>query len=141
MARHLMPIPRVRPILQWLVPLEGTSWLTLRSWARPGRYVLLGLVSVFLVLCLVGERLKAQASLTVGAWLVVLIVATIIGVFGTLCLLVMHALHRHMYQWCPDCLQSMARGAHVCPYCGLRPDEVQLTHVPSQLEPVPRTPR
>jgi hypothetical protein len=113
--------PGVRVTPRGLVPGVDTPWLTPRSWVRPGAYVVLGIISLSLILCVMIDRLNAQRWPNARMALVFLLVALMMGAFYTLGMVVMHTLHRVRSQYCPDCLQVMTRGAHVCPWCGLRP--------------------
>jgi len=72
-------------------------------------------------LCVLLEHLNIGRASTGEGSLLFLLVATLVALVFTPCLVVMQALNRRLYQWCPDCLQSMTRGARVCPFCGFRP--------------------
>ena len=128
----------VRATPRGLVPSADAPWLTQRSWGRPGAYVVLGIVSVSLILCVLMDRLNAQRWPNARLALIFLLVALMMGAFYTLGIVVMHTLHRVRSQYCPDCLQAMTRGAHVCPWCGFRPGDASPTRVPSRLVPVHR---
>jgi hypothetical protein len=101
---------------------------------RPGAYVALGIISLSLVLGVMIDRLNAQHWPNARVALVFLLVALMMGALYTLGMVVMHALHRVRFQYCPDCFQSMTRGAHVCPWCGFRPTPEE-PGVPSSRSP------
>jgi hypothetical protein len=43
--------------------------------------------------------------------------------------------HDSKHQYCPDCLKYMTRGARVCPYCGLREEQVPASAAPPARHP------
>jgi hypothetical protein len=53
-----------------------------------------------------------------------LLLSVLAGFVALLCLITLPAeWSRHkVYQYCPECLSYMARGAKVCPFCGFRPE-------------------
>ena len=93
----------------------GSVWLYDPTEARWGQWLtggaLLGVVAVGIVLPLAPGW---------AGWLVFSLVALGMGLGTGLFLLFSAWSCRETVQWCGDCLQPMAGGAHVCPYCGFR---------------------
>jgi len=121
MAQRPLHILAARPTRHGLVPLPDAPWLTLRSSARPLGYVLVGTLGCLLGINAVGNLAHARHWHTLVEVMAFLLVATLLCAFGGLAALGMRGIQRRMYQWCPDCLQYMTRGARVCPFCGFRP--------------------
>lgn len=114
---------RVRVSARGLVPQGGEPWYTCPSWVRPGSYAVLGMLGGILGLRPLVEHIDVRQWPHLGFFLGLLIPCTLFCLAITLCMVLMQALNRRYYQWCPECLQAMTRGAHVCPFCGFRPGE------------------
>jgi hypothetical protein len=121
MARDRVHVYSMHGTPRELVPMRGEPWLTLRSWVRPGMYVLLGTVICFLVLCVVGASLDPMRWPYVRSYVLFGLGAMVLGFVGTLGAIARRTSERENSQWCPDCFQAMTWGAHVCPFCGFRP--------------------
>jgi hypothetical protein len=96
-------------------PLGPGPWLTDPSGVRlGGRLALVGVV-LFVGLAL----LLPQASSWAG-WIIFGMATAALGGGSGATLVLVSWLAQRSLQYCPECLQSMARGAYVCPYCGFR---------------------
>lgn len=81
-------------------------WLQDIAYPRIGKRVLLWSAGMFTGAALLGWGMLACAAVLGMGWGVVML-----GV---------HHAARHDWQWCDACLQRMAAGAVVCPWCGRR---------------------
>jgi hypothetical protein len=87
--------------------------------------MILGCVGFILVTLVVGEMgLIPAAPNPLGG-----ILLLFCGIAGCIALisfvtLVFVLLCPPMYQYCPDCLSYMTRGARVCPFCNFQPELV-----------------
>jgi hypothetical protein len=106
-----------------LIPIEHEPWLQKKSMVPTVKRLFLG--SLCLILLTVMVFPFGQMGLVPDAVGVVLLLLSGLAVLvALLCLtlLVEMVLCRDPYQYCPDCLSYMTRGAKVCPFCGFRPE-------------------
>ena len=116
-----------------LLPMEHEPWLRAKSTVPRTLGVILGCVGfLFVTLCLGILGLIPEAPHPL--FVILLLLAALAGFVALLCLVTLPVeWSRHkVYQYCPECLSYMARGAKVCPFCGFRPE------VPPR--PAPRQP-
>ncbi len=107
-------------VRKWFEPLEGGPWLTDCSVTGSClRLSFWGFVVAFGLGMIITPFMKGGGSN--GAKNLMLLVLFLFAA-SAMCFLVSLAglVNRQLMQFCPDCLRSMTRGAHVCPYCGFR---------------------
>jgi hypothetical protein len=110
--------------LRALLPMEHAPWLRAQSRVPQILGVILGCVGViFGTLFLGGMGWIPAAPHPLGGILLVLSVLAALVTLLCLVLVWEEWSSRNTYQYCPDCLSYMARGAEVCPFCGFRPDK------------------
>jgi hypothetical protein len=109
--------------VQGLIPIEHEPWLRAKSIALMAKRVLLGTAGLILLTLLLfpfGEIGLVPDA--IGA--IMLLVSGLAVIVSLFCLLFLWLewSYRDTYQYCPDCLSYMTRGANVCPFCGFRPE-------------------
>lgn len=108
-----------------LVPIENESWLQAKSLSPTVKYVLLGtacIILVTLVLFPLGS-IGLVPEFIFAIMFLLCALAVMVALFFLLLLWIERS-SRDLYQYCPDCLSYMTRGANVCPFCGFRPEPV-----------------
>ncbi len=105
------PAPAPAPAHR-LRPLEGGPWLFCHVWNPSTCMRMLGWLGGSLALLAL-----VPLSTVLGLALLVSAALAGLGCIG----LTGWALDAHQYQYCPECLSAMHRGAHVCPFCHFRP--------------------
>lgn len=104
-----------------LVPIEHEPWLRAKSVVPRTLGVIFGCVGViFVTLFLGATRVIPALSPSLGIFL--LLLSALAGLVVLICLVLLweERSSRAMYQYCPECLSYMTRGATVCPFCGVR---------------------
>lgn len=113
--QHVMP--------RDLDPIEHEPWLRAKSVVPRILGAIFGCVGViFVTLFLGATRVIPELSPSLGIALLLLSALAGLVVFICLVLLWEERSSRNMYQYCPECLSYMTRGATVCPFCGFRGD-------------------
>src|SRR5688572_526202 len=105
-----------------LRPLGQGPWLTDPSGVRVCRRISLVTGGIAIGLALVAPRYYTAMSKP-GDWAHTLIGVILLLFFtagGFLVVMLIAWWGERTVQYCPDCLRGMARGAYVCPSCGLR---------------------
>lgn len=117
-----------------ILPMEHEPWLRAKSTVPRTLLVILGCVGcIFVTLFLGGMGWIPVAPHPLGGILLLLsVLAVLVALLCLVTLPVERSRHKR-YQYCPECLSYMTRGAKVCPFCGFRPETSQaLPRSPSQ---------
>ena len=109
-----------------LVPIENEYWLQAKSLAPAVKYVLFGTACIILVtLALFPLGSIGLVPEFIFAVMFLLCALAVMVTLFFLLLLWVERSSRNVYQYCPECLSYMTRGAKVCPFCGFRPEPVR----------------
>jgi hypothetical protein len=109
------------PILRSLGPLGNGPWLRAKPAVSLTLGVILGCVGFLFVTLVVGDMgLIPAAPNPLGGILLLLCAIAGVVALTSIVALVFALLCPPVYQYCPDCLSYMTRGAKVCPFCGFR---------------------
>ena len=110
-----------QPARRRLEPIENEPWLRVKSAIPILRRICYGAIGVLLMIGIVAalgnKDLMPDAMAPLSLLLACIASLTLLV---CLLLLVVAWMDRDAYQYCPDCLSYMTRGAQVCPFCGFR---------------------
>ena len=112
-----------------LMPIAHEPWLQAKSRTSTVKWVLCGTGGVILATVMLFAWARVglvPSNATVPNVLAgMLLLLSCLGVVLSLVFLLILWVEwscRDAYQYCPECLSYMARGAKVCPFCGFRPE-------------------